>query len=153
MALTLMQKKFADYYLECGNATEAAKKAGYSEGSARQIGTENLSKPSISAYINERLAEIESKSIASIEEVMKFYTKVMRGEEKDQFGLDASLSDRMRAGNEIIKRLSAASTDSETTEEDGLIEALEGNAENLFNDGDDSDMLPEDDEDSEEDEE
>ena len=153
MALTLMQKKFADYYLECGNATEAAKKAGYSEVSARQIGTENLSKPSISAYINERLAEIESKSIASIEEVMKFYTKVMRGEEKDQFGLDASLSDRMRAGNEIIKRLSAASTDSETTEEDGLIEALEGNAENLFNDGDDSDMLPEDDEDSEEDEE
>ena len=39
---------------------------------------------------------------------MQFYTKVMRGEEKDQFGLDASLTDRIRAGQELLKRLTIA---------------------------------------------
>ena len=36
--LTPKQKAFADYYIECGNATEAAKRAGYKDSSARQIG-------------------------------------------------------------------------------------------------------------------
>ena len=153
MSLTQKQRKFADLYIKLDNATEAAKQAGYSEKTAYAIGSENLKKPEIKAYITERLAQLESESIASINEVMKFYTKVMRGEEKDQFGLDASLSDRMKAGKEIINRLSSVTQDNETTEEDGLIEALEGNAEKLFDDGDDSEMLPEDEDDSEEDEE
>ncbi|MBQ8015673.1 MAG: terminase small subunit [Clostridia bacterium] len=145
MSLTLLQQKFADLYIELGNATQAAKKAGYSEKTAYSIGNENLKKPEIKAYIAERLAQIEKESIASIDEVMKFYTKVMRGKEKDQFGLDASLSDRMKAGGEIIKRLSAGNQDAYDADDDNLIEALEGNAEQLFEDGDDSEMLPEED--------
>ena len=47
--LTPKQKLFAEYYIQSGNATEAAKKAGYSAKAARQIGTENLAKQSISA--------------------------------------------------------------------------------------------------------
>lgn len=143
MALTKKQKDFADYYLELGNQTEAAKKAGYSKKTAYSIGNENMKKPEIKAYISERLAQIEKESIASIDEVMKFYTKVMRGQEKDQFGLDASLSDRMKAGGEIIKRLSSGNQDTADTNDDNLIEALENTAEQLFDDGDDSDMLPE----------
>lgn len=146
MALTLLQQKFADLYIKLGNATQAAKEAGYSEKTAYSIGNENLKKPEIKAYISERLAQIEKESIASIDEVMKFYTKVMRGQEKDQFGLDASLSDRMKAGGEIIKRLSAGNQDASDVDDDNLIEALEGNAEQLFDDGDDSEMLPEEDE-------
>lgn len=102
--LTPKQKAFADYYIETGNATEAARKAGYRESSARQIGTENLSKPSVSAYIAARMAEIDSKRIASAEEVIEFYSAVMRGEVKDSFGLDASLSDRLKAGENLMKR-------------------------------------------------
>lgn len=104
MALTPKQKAFADYYIQTGNATEAARKAGYSEQTARQIGTENLSKPSISAYIAERLKPTEKKRIADADEVIAFYTAVMRGEVKDQFGLDASLSDRLKAGDSLMKR-------------------------------------------------
>lgn len=99
------QKKFCDYYLESGNATEAAIKAGYSKKTARQTGSENLSKPYIKAYIEQRQKEIESARIASITEVMQFYTSVMRGEIKDQFELDATLQDRIKAGNELMKRL------------------------------------------------
>ncbi len=146
MALTLKQRRFADFFIELDNATEAAKKAGYSPKTAYAIGCENLKKPEIKAYIAQRLAQIERESIASINEVMKFYTKVMRGEEKDQFGLDASLSDRMKAGKEIISRLSSGNQDSQETEDDGFLDALNNNAEQLFEDGDDSDMLPEEDE-------
>lgn len=147
MALTLKQQAFADYYLECGNATEAYKKAGYKNyKSAGVEAAKTLKNPNVAAYINERLAQIEKESIASIDEVMKFYTKVMRGQEKDQFGLDASLSDRMKAGGEIIKRLSAGNQDASDVDDDNLIEALEGNAEQIFDDGDDSEMLPEEDE-------
>lgn len=102
--MTPKQKGFADYYIELGNATEAAIKAGYSKKSARQVGSENLSKPYIKAYIDERLKEMESKRIASGEEVLQYLTKVMRGEEKDQFDLDAALQDRTKAAELLGKR-------------------------------------------------
>lgn len=102
--LTPKQKAFADYYIEFGNATEAARRAGYSKKTAAVIGTENLIKPNIKQYIDERLKEIEDKRIAKGEEVLQYLTKVMRGEEKDQFGLDASLQDRTRAAELLGKR-------------------------------------------------
>ena len=104
MELTPKQKAFADYYLETGNATEAAKRAGYSEKTARQMGTENLAKPYVSQYIAERQKQVEDKRIADISEVLQFFTSVMRGEIKDQFDFDPSLSDRLSAGKELIKR-------------------------------------------------
>lgn len=107
MPLTPKQKAFADYYLECGNATEAAKRAGYKSRSAQQIGAENLLKPVISDYISERMAKIDAARVASADEVLKFYTSVMRGEVKDQFGLEASLADRLNAGKELMKRHNA----------------------------------------------
>lgn len=102
--LTPKQKAFADYYIECGNATEAARKAGYSQRAARQIGTENLSKPSISAYIAERTKPTEQKRIATGDEVMEFLTAVMRGEVNDAFDLPPSLADRKDAAKELAKR-------------------------------------------------
>ena len=106
-----MQQAFADYYLETSNATESAKKAGYSEKTAYSQGQRLLKNVEIKAYIDEQLDKIKSERIATIDEVMSFYTKVMRGEEKDQFGLDVSVSDRIKAGQELIKRLAVA-TDS-----------------------------------------
>lgn len=102
--MTEKQKAFADYYIECGNATEAAKRAGYSERSARQMGTENMSNPSISAYIAERVKPTEEKRIATGDEVMQFFTAVMRGEIKDAFDLPPSLADRKDAAKELAKR-------------------------------------------------
>ncbi len=108
MALTPKQKAFADYYIECGNATEAAKRAGYSEKTAYAIGNENLNKLEISEYIAARMEEQTKKRVADANEVIEFYTAVMRGEVKDQFGLDSSLSDRLKAADSLAKRLSVA---------------------------------------------
>ena len=108
MNLTPKQKAFADYYIECGNSTEAARKAGYSEKTSRSIGAENLTKPDISAYIAARMQAQNEARVASADEVLQFFTSVMRGEVKDQFGLDAALSDRLNAGKELMKRHAAA---------------------------------------------
>lgn len=55
-ALTLKQEAFVREYLVDLNAAAAARRAGYSERSARQIATENLSKPAIQQAIEEGYA-------------------------------------------------------------------------------------------------
>lgn len=55
-SLTDKQRAFIDHYFECGfNATLAAKRAGYSDKTARFIGAENLTKPNIKAEISRRM--------------------------------------------------------------------------------------------------
>jgi phage terminase small subunit len=107
LTLTPKQKAFAEFYIQCGNATEAARKAGYPEKSAKSIGNENLTKPHIRAYIDKLTAPDEEKRIADAQEVMQFYSAVMRGEVKDSFGLDAALADRLKAGDALMKRFIA----------------------------------------------
>lgn len=102
--LTPKQKKFCDEYLKLGNATQAAKNAGYSEKTAYRTGADNLKVPHVLDYINARQEQIASKDIADIEEIMKYLTDVMRGKIKDQFDLDASLSERTKAAQELLKR-------------------------------------------------
>lgn len=101
------QKAFCDYYLETGNATEAYKKAYpkcKTDNAAAASSSKALRNPKILAYLDDRLAQIESERIARPEEVLKYLTAVMRGEEKDQFGLDAALADRTRAAELLGKR-------------------------------------------------
>ena len=100
--LTPKQRAFADYYIETGNATEAARRAGYKKPNVQ--GSQNLEKLSIKSYIEERVKASDEKRIAKGEEVLEYLTKVMRGEEKDQFGLDASLQDRTKAAELLGKR-------------------------------------------------
>lgn len=102
--LTPKQKAFADYYIEFGNAEQAAIKAGYSKKYARGNAHKLVANSCISTYIEERLAKIEDARIAKGEEVLQYLTKVMRGEEKDQFGLDPSLQDRTKAAELLGKR-------------------------------------------------
>ena len=104
LRITPKQKKFCDQYLKLGNATQAAKNAGYSEKTAYRTGADNLKVPHILDYINARQEQIASKDIADIEEIMKYLTDVMRGKIKDQFDLDASLSERTKAAQELLKR-------------------------------------------------
>jgi phage terminase small subunit len=126
--LTPKQKAFADAYIETGNQTEAARRAGYSEKCAKQVASENMTKPDVYAYIQSRMAELEAQRVASADEVMRFFSSVMRGEVKDQFGLDASLQDRLNAGKELMKRY-AAVHDRESTNEAKIILAADGGIE------------------------
>ncbi|MBD3251442.1 hypothetical protein GF380_03230 [Candidatus Uhrbacteria bacterium] len=55
--LTDKQRLFAEHYLQTLNATEAARAAGYkgSYGTLRMVGSRNLTKDNIKAYIEERI--------------------------------------------------------------------------------------------------
>lgn len=109
MPLTPKQKAFAELYVALGNATEAARQAGYKGNNITlaSVAAENLRKPHISQYIAELSTPKEEKRIATAEEVMEFFSNVMQGKEKDQFGLDASLTDRLKAGDSLMKRYDA----------------------------------------------
>ena len=128
--MTPKQKKFCEYFLQTGNATESAKKAGYSEKTAKTIGSENLTKPDIIQYISERTGTQDKKLVADADEVLKFYSAVMRGEIKDQFDLDASLSDRLKAGDALMKRYSVATPIKTEVEDDPITKALKEEKEN-----------------------
>ena len=76
MKLTDKQKRFCDEYLIDLNATQAAIRAGYSKKTAFIIANENLKKPYIRGYIDERLKQLEDKRIAKADEVLKYLTSV-----------------------------------------------------------------------------
>lgn len=81
--MTPKQQAFADEYIISLNATDAARKAGYSNRTATETGYENLRKPHIKAYIDKRLEELKSERVADQQEVMEYLTRLMRGEERE----------------------------------------------------------------------
>ena len=74
MGFTKKQRVFIDEYITCWNASEAARRAGYSKKTAYSIGQENLNKPEIKAEIDDRLASIHMSS----EEVLKEFADIAR---------------------------------------------------------------------------
>lgn len=98
------QKAFADYYVETNNATEAAKRAGYSEKTAHVIGSRLLKDVKVLTYIKERLESKEKARVADQDEVLEFLTQVMRGEVQDQLGLETPVKERNRAAELLGKR-------------------------------------------------
>lgn len=80
--LTIKQQRFADEYIISGNATEAAIKAGYSKKTAAVIGNENLIKPYIKNYIEEKLKEIEASKFLTMEEALQITASIARGESR-----------------------------------------------------------------------
>ena len=102
--LSPRQKKFCKLYVKYGNITKAAMEAGYKEKTAKSQGSRLLTKIGIREEIARINKPKEEKQIADAQEVMDFYTRAMRGEIKDQFGLDATLGDRIKAANELAKR-------------------------------------------------
>lgn len=80
-ALTEKQKRFIDYYIETGNATEAARLSGYRGKNLNRIGSENLSKLDI--YIKDRILQKEDERIAKQDEVLQTLTRIIRREEKE----------------------------------------------------------------------
>lgn len=76
MNLTDKQKRFADEYLIDLNATQAAIRAGYSEKTAKEIGYENLTKPHIHEYIQQRQKELSAKLEITQEQVLAEYAKI-----------------------------------------------------------------------------
>ena len=105
--LTPAEQRFLIHYIKTGNVVEAVKRAGFernTQQSCASLGRALLEKPNIKAEIKKIMRKLEKESMATAQEVMEYFTAVMRGEVPDQFGLDASLADRTKAAQELAKR-------------------------------------------------
>lgn len=117
--LTEKQKRFADYYIETGNATESYKKAGYqcsNEQTYQTNACRTLSNAKVKEYIDNKLNKKDNERIASQDEVLKYFTSLMRGEETDEIvamnpgiGFDKTeqrvdSKTRLAAAKELAKR-------------------------------------------------
>lgn len=111
--ITPKEDRFVQYYIELGEPGPAAEKAGYAV--REHIKNKNLQwrkkgeKLLTLDYINEEIAyraqKFRDEHIATPDEIMQYLTAVMRGEVKDQFGLDAPLGERTNAAKELAKRV------------------------------------------------
>ena len=103
--LTQRQIRFVQDFMKSNNVTQAAIRSGYSKKTASVQGSRLLTNVKVAEYVDGINERLESDKIADIQEVREYLTSVMRGDAKDQFDLDASLSERTRAASELAKRL------------------------------------------------
>lgn len=96
--MTPKQQAFVDYYAASGNATEAAKKAGYAAKFARENVSKLLQNTTIQKALAERNKEVSQSRIATIKERQEFWTSVLRGEFDD-----AEMKDRLKASELLGK--------------------------------------------------
>lgn len=101
--MTEKQKRFADEYLIDLDGTKAAIRAGYSEKTAYSIANQVLKYPAVREYIDARMAEKEKELIASQDEVLKYLTKVLRGESKAEIVVVVNTGDYMSEPRNVQK--------------------------------------------------
>ena len=102
--LTKKERIFADEYVKTTNGTQSAITAGYSEKTASVTASKMLRKPKVRQYIDAIMDERSKDTIATADEVLEYLTRVVRGEEKDAFGLDVSVADKSKAAELLGKR-------------------------------------------------
>lgn len=107
--LTPKQKAFADNYIaNGGNATDAARKAGYSEKFTGPNAGKLLKNPKIAAYIAERQAEIDKLNgtdIMSLADIQKRRSQIASGALKDSFGFTPAFGEQLKAMSDLEKAL------------------------------------------------
>ncbi|WP_444811997.1 terminase small subunit [Staphylococcus hominis] len=115
-SLTLKQKQFADEYIRTGNAYQSAINVGYSEKYAKARSHKMLENVGINQYIDDNLEIIQKESIAEADEIMRYLTRVLRGEEKEEIlvyvgdgmqeiqTIQPSAKDRIKAAELLGKR-------------------------------------------------
>jgi phage terminase small subunit len=113
--LTEKQKRFADYYIETGNITDSARRAGYKQPHVQ--GSQTLENVRVKQYVDSRLKEMQDKRIMDAEEVMTLLSSIARNEEEEDvvvFGESGpeittkgmSAKDRLKALELLGKRYS-----------------------------------------------
>lgn len=111
--LTEEQRIFVKYYIQDTNASGAFRKMKAELNLPlpkryKQTATEWMKMPEVLKEIEIAMEEATKRSrnanIMTAQEVMEFFSSVARGQVKDQFGLDAPLSERTKAAQEIAKR-------------------------------------------------
>jgi phage terminase small subunit len=97
------QKRFADYYIETGNATEAYRRAGYkAKGKSAEVNASRLlSNAKVKTYIDDLINSKDSERIAKQDEILEFLSKVLRGQVDEEFALGVGKGEQMLVRKEV----------------------------------------------------
>lgn len=78
------QRRFVDEYILCGNATEACRRAGYTNKFANRQAHKLLTNPGIRAAIDEQLQAATTQKTLDQTRLLEFLSAVVLGEVKDE---------------------------------------------------------------------
>ncbi|MFB0840973.1 terminase small subunit [Paenibacillus oleatilyticus] len=103
MRLTEKQKRFADYFIETGNATQSYLRAGYkAKGNSAEVNASRLlSNAKLREYIGVRIAAKDDARIAKQDEILEFLTSVLRGQVKEQFPIGLGMGEQQLVKKEL----------------------------------------------------
>lgn len=110
MSLNEKQKAFCEYYASTFNATESAKRAGYSQKTARSIGQRLLTYVDVQKYLAELSNKAKTSRIADITEILEFFSETMRNKA-------LMPKDRLKAAELLRESVGNAPSEEETVEE------------------------------------
>lgn len=112
--LTPRQLKFIDAYIRLGDATKAAREAGYSQKYIDTNARKILENTRVFAEYQRRLQELQKEQIANEDEILRFHTGIMRGDVKEEVinpvtgkheELPAGLNIRQRSADALLKHM------------------------------------------------
>ncbi len=140
--LTPKQKRFCQEYVIDLNGTQAAIRAGYSENSAQEIASENLSKPIVKSYVEKLQQEISKRTEITADMVVNEIAKLAFSNQQDYIEdgndiKDISKIDRDKAAAvESIQTTTSTTKDGTTTvsvkiKQHSKVQALEQLAKHL----------------------
>ena len=94
--MTERQRKFAEYYVQCGNAEQAAVSAGYSEQYARGNAYKLVANSVVAAYIKQLSEAAQTARIMTARARQELLSDIARDE-------DNAAADRIRAVDTLNK--------------------------------------------------
>ena len=133
MALSVKQEKFCLEYAKCGNATEAAKKAGYAEKTSYSIGQRLLKKVEVKNRLQELAKVAEDAKIADIKEMQQLLTSIIRQQTTEEIPMVVNNGDWSEV--QMVEKTSSIKD---------IINAIDklGRMQGAFNEKVQIDMLP-----------
>ena len=114
MELNLNQKNFANFYIEAGNATESARKAGYKNPEVQ--GCRLLKNDKVLKYIADKQSKIEKTrghDIMSLADIQARRSAIAKGEVEDCLGFTPDFSDQLKAMDSLEKTLTIQAKEEE----------------------------------------
>lgn len=103
--LTSREELFIQEIVKGTNNRQAAIAAGYKTNTPSQMADTLLNKNYISEEIKFRLDQFNQDAMESGKRLFKFWWDIVDGNVKDQFGLEVDMNTRIKASQELAKRL------------------------------------------------
>jgi phage terminase small subunit len=110
-ALSAKERRFVAEYLTDQNGTAAAKRAGYSEKSARTIAARMLAKDNIATAVGKGLKRIEEKSDLTAARVRASVLKLLEFDPRKVFNADGTVKPMEQLGDDVIQSVVAVDVD------------------------------------------